>query len=64
MEIDELILDRLRLRRAAISQIAGAEIHALDELVAEQGEKIRQRRDQRIAALQKRREELDAKPGT
>ncbi len=63
MEFDELILDRLKLRRAAINQIAGADMHALDNLVAAQQQKIIERRDARIAWLTEKRDELDKDSG-
>lgn len=59
MELDESILDRLRLRRAAIGQLAGVDTHALDNLVEERLAKIRERRDKRIAWLSERFDELD-----
>jgi hypothetical protein len=63
MEFDELILDRMKLRRAAISQISGEQVDALDRLVAEQQQKMRERRDRRITWLTERRNELDKDAG-
>jgi len=59
MEFDPLILDRLVLRRAAISQLSGEQIDSLDKLVAERQQKMRERRDRRITWLAERLDELD-----
>lgn len=58
MELDATILDRLKLRRAAIDQISGVAPGALDKLVAERQAKVRERRDARIAWLDGRLNEF------
>lgn len=46
---DPILLDRLRLRRAALHQLSGLSPHALDELVEEHRGKMRQRLDAIVA---------------
>lgn len=59
---DAIAWDRLQLRRAALAQISGTDARALENVVKEQGEQLRERRDRRFALLKEKLNEIQKRP--